>query len=118
MRRRFAGRLQDGELAALLGQEVAEGQARLATADDDHLPLPRGGAGSYGAHAVTSKLNIMPLSWCSAMWQCAIQRPTFVTSRTMSTDSPVRTSTVSLHTRFGSTAPLRARMRKRPAPWM
>ena len=53
-------------------------------------------------HAVTSKLNIMPLSWCSAMWQCAIQRPTLVTSRTMSTVSPVRTSTVSLHTRFGS----------------
>ena len=44
----------------------------------------------------------MPLSWCSAMWQCAIQRPTLVTSSTMSTISPVRTSTVSLHTRFGS----------------
>jgi hypothetical protein len=46
---------------------MADGQARLATADDDHLPLLDGGAGTVGAHAVTSKLNIMPLSWCSAM---------------------------------------------------
>ena len=37
------------------------------------------------------KLNIIPLSWCSAMWQCAIQSPGFVTSRRMSTVSPVRT---------------------------
>ena len=50
----------------------------------------------------TSKLNIIPLSWCSAMWQCAIQRPGFVTSSRMSTVSPVRTSTVSFQTRFGS----------------
>ena len=34
------------------------------------------------------KLNIIPLSWCSAMWQCAIQRPGFVTSSRMSTVSP------------------------------
>jgi hypothetical protein len=33
------------------------------------------------------KLNIIPLSWCSAMWQCAIQVPGFVTSRRMSTVS-------------------------------
>src|SRR3954453_6715217 len=116
---RFAGRLQDREPAALLSQEVADGQSCLATADDDHVPPRRGsGAGRHGAHAVTSKLNIMPLSGCSAMWQCAIQRPTFVTSSTMSTVSPVRTSTVSLHTRFGSTTPSRARVRNRPAPWM
>ena len=36
------------------------------------------------------------------MWQCAIQMPGLVTSRRMSTVSPVRTSTVSLQTRFGS----------------
>ena len=36
----------------------------------------------------------------------------------MSTVSPVRTSTVSLQTRLGSTSPSRARTRKRPAPWM
>jgi hypothetical protein len=41
-------------------------------------------------YSSTLKLNIMPLSWCSAMWQCAIQRPTFVTSSRMSTVSPVR----------------------------
>jgi hypothetical protein len=32
--------------------------------------------GAFGlrgfGYSVTSKLNIMPLSWCSAMWQCAI----------------------------------------------
>src|SRR3954469_9346598 len=33
-----AGRLQDGEPATLLSQEVADGQPRLATADDHHLP--------------------------------------------------------------------------------
>ena len=60
----------------------------------------------------------MPLSWCSAMWQCAIQRPGLVTSSRMSTVSPVRTSTVSFQTRFGSTTPSRARTRNRPAPWM
>jgi hypothetical protein len=26
----------------------------------------------YRGQLVTSKLNIMPFSWCSAMWQCAI----------------------------------------------
>ena len=67
---------------------------------------------------VTSKLNIIPLSWCSAMWQCAIHRPALVTSSTMSTVSPVRTSTVSFHTRLGSATPSRARTRNRPAPWM
>jgi hypothetical protein len=30
---------------------------------------------------------------------------------------PVRMSTVSFHTRFGSTVPSRARTRNRPAPW-
>ena len=30
-------------------------------------------------------MNITPLSWCSAMWQCAIHRPGFVTSSRMST---------------------------------
>ncbi len=31
------------------------------------------------------------------MWQCAIQRPGLLTSKRMSTLSPVRTSTVSFH---------------------
>ena len=64
----------------------------------------------------TWKLNIMPLSWCSAMWQCAIHTPGLVTSSRMSTVSPRRTSTVSFHTRFGSMVPSRLRIRNRPAP--
>jgi hypothetical protein len=67
-------------------------------------------------HSLTSKLNIIPLSWCSAMWQCAIQVPGLLTSRRMSTVSPVRTRTVSFQTRLSSTAPSRLRTRKRPAP--
>src|SRR6476659_2986666 len=66
----------------------------------------------------TLKLNIIPLSWCSAMWQCAIQRPGLVTSSRMSTVSPVRTRTVSFQTRFSSATPPRASTTKRPAPWM
>ena len=58
------------------------------------------------ASGATVKLNIIPLSWCSAMWQCAIQRPGSLTSKRMSTVSPVRTSTVSFQTRFGSTGRL------------
>src|SRR5215210_5708168 len=64
----------------------------------------RGKAGDVGkqearrgrqlSYSSTVKLNIMPLSWCSAMWQCAIHTPTFVTSSRMSTVSPVRTRTV------------------------
>ena len=64
----------------------------------------------------TVKLNIMPLCMCSAMWQCAIHRPGLVTSNRMSTVCPVRTSTVSFQTRFGSATPSRASTRKRPAP--
>ena len=74
-------------------------------------------AACLSAAGRTSKLNIIPLSWCSAMWQCAIHRPGLVTSSRMSTISPVRTSTVSFQTRFGSTSPSRARTRNRPAPW-
>ena len=41
---RFAGGFEDGEPAALLGEEVADGQAGLAAADDDDLaPLGAGG---------------------------------------------------------------------------
>src|SRR5512134_2137827 len=65
----------------------------------------------------TLKLNIIPLSWCSAMWQCAIQRPGLVTSSRMSTVSPVRTRTVSFQTRLASGTPSRASTTKRPAPW-
>src|SRR5687768_6739875 len=65
----------------------------------------------------TLKLNIIPLSWCSAMWQWAIHRPGLVTSSRMSTVSPVRTRTVSFQTRFASGTPSRARTTKRPAPW-
>ena len=64
----------------------------------------------------TVKLNIMPLCMCSAMWQCAIHSPGLVTSNKMSTVCPVRTSTVSFHTRFGSATPSRASTRNRPAP--
>jgi hypothetical protein len=62
------------------------------------------------------KLNIIPLCMCSAMWQCAIHRPGLLTSNRMSTVWSVRISTVSFHTRFGSTLPSRARTRNRPAP--
>ena len=50
------------------------------------------------AAGATSKLNIIPLSWCSAMWQCAIQWPGLSMSSRMSTTSPVRTRTVSFQT--------------------
>src|SRR5829696_4103396 len=106
---RGGGGFEDREVAPLFGEQVTDREAGLASPDDDDV--------AAGGHAVTSKLNIIPLSWCSAMWQCAIQRPTFVTSRRMSTVSPVLTSTVSLQTRFGSTSPLRTRVRNRPAPW-
>src|SRR5581483_10201156 len=80
--------------------------------DDAHVDSMLGpSAGS------TLKLNIIPLSWCSAMWQCAIQMPGFVTSSRMSTVSPVRTSTVSFQTRFSSATPPRESTTKRPAPW-
>ena len=38
-----------------------------------------------GGDGWTLKLNIIPLWLCSAMWQCAIHRPGFVTSSRMST---------------------------------
>ena len=50
------------------------------------------------------------------MWQCAIQSPGFVTSRRMSTVSPVRTSTVSFQTRFGSGTSSRARIEEATGP--
>ena len=62
----------------------------------------------------------MPLSWCSAMWQCAIQRPGLVTSSRMSTVSPVLTSTVSFQARFSSGASAQSenafRQLARPVP--
>src|SRR6185436_18654593 len=58
--------------------------------------------GVCSTRRATSKLNIMPLWLCSAMWQCAIQRPGFDTSRRMSTVCPDRTRTVSFHTRLSS----------------
>jgi hypothetical protein len=51
--RDFRG-FEDGEVASLLSEEVADGKAGLAAADDEHVVPFR--------HAVTSKLNIMPLS--------------------------------------------------------
>src|SRR5918993_997317 len=82
----------------------------------------REGVGSYGSYAASSvalrvgrtlarfygstlKLSIIPLSWCSAMWQCAIHRPGLVMSSSRSTVSPVRTSTVSFQTRLSSVTP-------------
>ena len=52
----------------------------------------------------------------SAMWQCAIHSPGWVSSSSRSTVCPIGTSTVSLQTRLGSGAPSRARIRKRPSP--
>src|SRR5512145_3016535 len=54
------------------------------------------------AYGSTRKPNIIPLSWCSAMWQCAIHTPGCVASKRMSTVWPVGTSTVSFQTRLGS----------------
>jgi hypothetical protein len=62
----YAGGFEDGEPAALLGEEVADGQAGLAAADDDDL-APLDARVSGDRHAVTSKENIIPLSWCSAI---------------------------------------------------
>src|SRR3954453_18394092 len=69
-----------------------------------------------GRHGKTSKLNIIPLSWCSAMWQCAIQYPGLVTSNRMFTVCPVVIRTVSFQTRLSSSMPSRSSTRKRPAP--
>src|SRR4051794_23247027 len=95
-----------------LGRAERRGAAEQV---DEPRGLPQAEDAAAGA---TLKLNIIPLSWCSAMWQCAIQRPGLVTSRRMSTVSPVRTRTVSFQTRFASTVSLRLMTRKRPAPWM
>ena len=40
---------------------------------------PAHGVTGPSEDGATSKLNIMPLSVCSAMWQCAIHRPGLVT---------------------------------------
>src|SRR3954465_8296207 len=111
-------RLEDHEAPARTAQEVAEREAGLAAPDHGDVISIGGNAHALVSASATSKENIIPLSWCSAMWQCAIHRPGFVTSSRMSTVSPVRTSTVSLQTRLDSTSPSRARTRNRPAPWM
>ena len=69
---------------------------------------PEGGAPGSGGRSryvaserrATLKLNIIPLSVCSAMWQCAIHSPGLATSSRMSTVSPAVRSTVSFQTRF------------------
>ncbi len=59
-------------------------------------------------YSSTLKLNIMPLSWCSAMWQCAIHSPGLVTSSRISTvvrdpaDRPLPARAVPLRCRRGT----------------
>jgi hypothetical protein len=61
-------------------QVVAHREPGLTAADDKNIQvsiyhrLPPGSLASS-----TSKLNIIPLSVCSAIWQCAIHRPGLVT---------------------------------------
>src|SRR5262249_26273504 len=123
----FGRRVQDDESQVLPGQMPGHGQPGLAAADHDHIqelvarPVDACRLFFARGHRIASlratvKLNIMPLCMCSAMWQCAIHNPGLDTSNKMSTVCPVRTSTVSFHTRFGSGAPSRASTRKRPAP--
>ena len=45
------------ESVALLGEVVADGQARLTATDDDHLLVVGGSARAVGGHEVTSKLD-------------------------------------------------------------
>jgi hypothetical protein len=54
------GGFEDRELSSLAGEQEADRQAGLAAAyDDDVMVL---------GHGVTLNENMMPLSWCSAMW--------------------------------------------------
>src|SRR6185312_10278933 len=109
----FGCGLQHHEPQLVAGQVPGHGQAGLAAADHDHVQdlvaCPAGAHKFFFARGhraaslrATVKLNIMPLCMCSAMWQCAIHNPGLVTSNKMSTVCPVRTSTVSFHTRLGS----------------
>ena len=67
LRCRSVGRLQNLEAAAVPGQEVPQGQPRLAAADHDDVVAVTGSGHDAPSASTTSKLNIMPLSWCSAM---------------------------------------------------
>ena len=56
-------------------------------------------------YGTTSNTMRMPVSMCSAMWQCSIHLPGFDNSTSTSTTKPVGTSTVSFHTRFSFGTP-------------
>ena len=106
VKRPGAALLPDVENLRVSSATVAVAVARQAAADGVAIPLNlyvRMTAFEPQSLSCTWKLNIMPLWLCSAMWQCAIQRPGLVTSSRMSTVSPARTSTVSFHdeVRFG-----------------
>jgi hypothetical protein len=61
-------------------QVVAHREAGLTTADDQNVQVANYHVLSPCSLACsTSKLNIIPLSVCSAMWQCAIHSPGLVT---------------------------------------
>src|ERR1041384_8175748 len=52
------------------------GPPRLLACGWPHHPHDALGAAQFSDYTgSTLKLNIIPLSWCSAMWQCAIQIP-------------------------------------------
>ena len=99
------------------GAELGE---RGAHRPDPHRRLRRRAhvPRAVASKGVTVKVVIIPPSRCSAMWQCSIHTPGLSTLSRMSHVCPAGTRTVSFQTRFGSTAPSRLRIRKRPAPWM
>src|SRR5919199_542481 len=105
-RDRSRGCVVDLEEAPVLGELVARGQTGLPSSDHAHVqrwPVRAGGLHRTGSGLrVTLKLNIIPLSVCSAMWQWAIHSPGLVTCSKMSMVSPAFRSTVSFHTRLGS----------------
>jgi hypothetical protein len=72
LRRLLAPKPQPGEL-------VTHGETGLTAADHEHVQWRTvagcGGHRTGSGVRATLKLNIMPLSACSAMWQCAIHSP-------------------------------------------
>ena len=67
----------------------------------------------------TVNIHIIPLVRCSAIWQCIIQFPGFVLSKSISTYSPLGISTVSFRTRLSFFCPFFSRTKKRcPWKWM
>ena len=69
--------VHDQEPLPALGQVVAHHQTGLAAADHQHVQWRPVMTTTASGRRATLKLNIMPLSVCSAMWQCAIHSPGF-----------------------------------------